>query len=111
MGNFNIEILLAARKIRTHCTKWSNDEIIDEIIKLYNKYFLPDINILLTKLEEKEREVEVLHASNGRKITEIVELKAENERLIGEVEILRQYGNKDCTPMADEALASLKDDE
>ena len=39
------------------------------------------IKTLLTKLEEKEREVEVLHASNGRKITEIVELKAENERL------------------------------
>ena len=31
-------------------------------------------------------------------------LKAENERLRIEVEILRQYGNKDCLAMADEAL-------
>jgi hypothetical protein len=32
------------------------------------------------------------------------ELKAENLRLKEEVRVLRQYGNKDCTAMADEAL-------
>jgi hypothetical protein len=36
---------------------------------------------------------------------EAQKLRAENERLQQEVEILRRYGNKDCTAMADEALA------
>ena len=72
------------------------------------------IKALLTNLEEKEREVERLQALHLERtkftheiITERDKLKAENERLIREVEILRQYGNKDCTAMADEALASL----
>ena len=34
----------------------------------------------------------------------IAELKAENAKLKREVEVLRLYGNKDCTAMADEAL-------
>ena len=70
---------------------------------------------LITKLEEKEREAVALEdalkkanlccCDNEEKNRE---LKAENERLIREVEILRQYGNKDCTAMADEALASYR---
>jgi hypothetical protein len=31
-------------------------------------------------------------------------LEAENAKLIREIEVLRSYGNKDCTAMADEAL-------
>lgn len=34
------------------------------------------------------------------------ELEEENERLRREVAMLRLYGNRDCTVMADEALAN-----
>lgn len=40
-------------------------------------------------------------------------LKADNERLREEVRVLRLYGNKDCTAMADEAMkeAALRREE
>lgn len=34
--------------------------------------------------------------------------KAEEERLRQEVKILREYGNKDCTAMADERLEQIR---
>ena len=42
-ANFSLERLVAARKMRTHCKKFSHDELIDEIVGLYSKYYLPDI--------------------------------------------------------------------
>lgn len=36
----------------------------------------------------------------------IQELEKENTRLKREIEILRLYGNKDCTSMADEVLSN-----
>jgi len=40
-----------------------------------------------------------------------VALRAENERLRREVEVLRQYGNKDCTRMADAAIRARAGDQ
>lgn len=37
-------------------------------------------------------------------------LSNENNRLIREVEILRTYGNKDCTALADQILKEYEDD-
>ncbi len=39
------------------------------------------------------------------------EVSKQRDRLAKEVEILRLYGNKDCTAMADEALQSLNQPE
>ena len=39
----------------------------------------------------------------------ILQAAKQIEQLEQEVEVLRQYGNKDCTAMADERLAELKD--
>lgn len=44
------------------------------------------------------------HAKNNRLKAENERLKAKNERLREEVLVLRLYGNKDCTAMADEAM-------
>lgn len=48
-----------------------------------------------------------------RQHAEIERLKADNERLREEVRVLRLYGNKDCTAMADEAMkeAALRREE
>ena len=40
---------------------------------------------------------------------EIDKLQAENIKFKTEIEVLRQYGNKDCTAMADEVLKELGD--
>lgn len=51
----------------------------------------------------------VIKLTPERAMEKISKLKQENQRLEREIEILRQYGNKDCTAMADEVLAQNKE--
>jgi len=44
--------------------------------------------------------IDIMNAHND----EIKKLQEENKRLKREIEVLRLYGNKDCTAMADEVL-------
>lgn len=52
------------------------------------------------KLDEKHIWEQVRHQAE-----QAIEARGENFRLKREIEILRQYGNKDCTAAADEVLA------
>ena len=45
-ADFDLNRLIAARKMRTHCRKYTVDELLDEVVALYNKYYLPDIKKL-----------------------------------------------------------------
>lgn len=38
---------------------------------------------------------------------EMQKLEMENENLLKEIEVLREWGNKDCTSMADERLTEM----
>lgn len=45
-ADFSLEKLIAGRKMRTHCRKYTTDELLDEIVALYDKYYLPGIKRL-----------------------------------------------------------------
>jgi len=45
-ADFDLNKLIAARKMRTHCGKYTADELLDEVVALYNKYYLPQIKKL-----------------------------------------------------------------
>lgn len=73
-----------------------------------------NINALHTELHKVQSENAELRAEVERTKGDIqqaarlnMELMAEVERLRKEIEILRLYGNKDCTGMADDALAAM----
>lgn len=55
-------------------------------------------------LRTAESRVESILLVNDGLHLAIVNLKEENEKLKREIEVLRLYGNKDCTAMADEVL-------
>jgi hypothetical protein len=58
-------------------------------------------------------QLEACRGSLREHMAEIKRLTADNERLREEVRVLRLYGNKDCTAMADEAMkeAALRREE
>lgn len=60
------------------------------------------------------RQKESFGSMSNRKSTEWMTVDEHNEivaNLVREIEVLRLYGNKDCTAMADERLAEEEHDE
>lgn len=43
MSEYDLEKLIQARKLRDHCKDWTVHAVLDEVVKLYNKYYLPEI--------------------------------------------------------------------
>lgn len=53
---FSLKRLIAAGKLRTHFKNVTNDELLDTVEALHDKYFLPKIKVILNenkKLEQK----------------------------------------------------------
>jgi hypothetical protein len=77
--------------------------------KLHDPFELRAIGLEVFKLEDRIKRLEEELNYNGLVLQKIQhERDGSNERikrLEREVEMLRLYGNKDCTAMADEALA------
>jgi len=52
---FSLERLIRARKMRTHCAKWSAEDALNEVVGLYNKYYLPKIDQMVKELKKSKR--------------------------------------------------------
>jgi len=51
IDEFDLNRLIHAGKLRTHCTKMTHDELLDEVIGIYNKYYMPEIKRLADELQ------------------------------------------------------------
>lgn len=91
--DFDLERLVLARKMRTHCTKWSNDEILDELVKLHAKYHIPEIKALQEQLKQsqttiniKEKYIGGLHEQLELRNKYVNKLNSDNEALWKQLE-------------------------
>jgi hypothetical protein len=79
-----------------HCIEIDNKNLRDKVSKLER---------VIDGINNDFDEISEIEASEFNKLSsDYEELKIENKRLKREIEVLRQYGNKDCTAMADEVL-------
>ena len=52
---FSLERLICARKMRTHCANWSAEDTLNEVVGLYNKYYLPKIDQMMKEAKKAKR--------------------------------------------------------
>ena len=76
-------------------TQDSEGGVPDSVSFIYG--FIAGYEHLQSAFDDRVRVIEI-------QIEDKKKLQEENQRLRREVEVLRQYGNKDCTAMADEVL-------
>lgn len=92
-----------------HCLKSAVRQL-----RFENAQYKRDVDLFRRAITELTCDIENIQKQNQEmriKIANHVEwnegfrrLEKENKRLKREIEVLRQYGNKDCTAMADEVL-------
>lgn len=67
-------------------------------------YIVNGVNVCFHCIEKENQEMRIKIANHVEWNEGFQRLERENKRLKREIEVLRLYGNKDCTAMADEVL-------
>ena len=84
----------------------AKDSDVVEVTAILDAHHL--IARLLADLDASRRAEALAAATKDRALFDLATMTKRAEAAEQEVEILRQYGNKDCTRMADEALDAAR---
>jgi SMC interacting uncharacterized protein involved in chromosome segregation len=85
-----------------HCIENDNRSLRNENAQF--KRAITELTCDIEDIQKQNQEMRIKIANHVEWNEGFQRLEKENKRLKREIEVLRQYGNKDCTAMADEVL-------